>query len=247
MTTPMLEVERLTVSYNTPDNVVVAEASFTVSGPGLIGIIGPNGAGKSTLIKAIVGAITPDAGAVRVVGQTGRAALAALTYVPQRGAVDWDFPVTVRDVVEQGRWGQRGLLGRLTSEDRDLIDGALERVGLTALASRQIGELSGGQQQRVFLARALAQRGQVYLLDEPFVGVDAATEAAIIAVLRELREQGRAILVVHHDLSTAPGYFDEILLLNRSVVAWGPTREVFTRELLQRAYGGKLAVLPEAL
>jgi manganese/zinc/iron transport system ATP- binding protein len=242
MSGPMLRVEGLTVAYDR--DAVVRDVSFSVEGAGIVGIIGPNGAGKSTMIKAIVGAQAARAGRVEVMGKVGEEALRAITYVPQRSAVDWDFPVTVRDVVAQGRWGRLGLLGRMRAEDVRAVDEALARVGLEALAGRQIGELSGGQQQRVFLARALAQQGQVYLLDEPFVGVDAATETAIVAVLRELREQGRAILVVHHDLSSVAEYFDQVLLMNGELVAFGPTAQVFTREQLQRAYGGRLTVLP---
>jgi len=239
---PKLKVAGLTVAYD--KGPVVEDVSFEVAEPGIIGIIGPNGAGKSTMIKAIVGAQPMRAGHVSVMGLEGREGRAKLTYVPQRSAVDWDFPVTVRDVVTQGRWGKLGLFGRMSAEDRRAVDEALARLGLDALANRQIGELSGGQQQRVFLARALAQRGDVYLLDEPFVGVDAATEAAIVEVLGELRAAGRAIMVVHHDLSSVADYFDSVLLMNRTIIAFGPTADVFTGEHLQRAYGGKLAVLP---
>ncbi len=238
-----LEIKNLTVSYDR--GPVVKDVGFSV-GPGdLVGVVGPNGAGKSTMIKAMVGAHTPDAGEISVFGDTGKAATRRITYVPQRGAVDWDFPVTVRDVVVQGRYGHAGLLGRFSKEDRRLIDESLDMVGITDLSNRQIGELSGGQQQRVFLARALAQQGDVYLLDEPFVGVDAATESAIVDVLRNLRDEGRAVLVVHHDLSTVREYFDQVLLLNCELIAFGPTSEVFTEELLQKTYGGRLTVLDQ--
>ncbi|QDG54494.1 metal ABC transporter ATP-binding protein [Persicimonas caeni] len=238
-----LEVNNLTVSYDR--GPVVRDVSFEVDKGDLVGIVGPNGAGKSTMIKAMVGAHDPDAGRISVLGDTGKKATRRITYVPQRGAVDWDFPVTVRDVVVQGRYGHVGLLGRFSKKDRHLIDESLEMVGITDLQDRQIGELSGGQQQRVFLARALAQKGDVYLMDEPFVGVDAATEKAIVDVLRKLRDEGRAVMVVHHDLSTVREYFDKVLLMNGDLIAFGPTERVFSQKLLQKTYGGKLTVLSQ--
>jgi manganese/zinc/iron transport system ATP- binding protein len=238
-----LDVKDLTVSYDREP--VVRHVDFEVERGDLVGIVGPNGAGKSTMIKAMVGAHDPDAGSITVLGDSGKKATRRITYVPQRGAVDWDFPVTVRDVVTQGRYGHVGLLGRFSKEDRRLIDEAIAMVGISDLKDRQIGELSGGQQQRVFLARALAQKGDVYLLDEPFVGVDAATETAIVDVLRALRDEGRAVLVVHHDLSTVREYFDKVLLMNGELIAFGPTEEVFTEALLQKTYGGRLTVLEQ--
>jgi manganese/zinc/iron transport system ATP- binding protein len=235
-----LSVKDLTLSYDAEP--VVEHVSFEVPQGALVGVLGPNGAGKSTLIKAIVGALRPDAGDIEVLGTQGKQALRRLTYVPQRGSVDWDFPVTVRDVVTQGCLGRVGLLGRISGEEKRIVDEALERVAMTELADRQIGALSGGQQQRVFLGRALAQRGDVYLLDEPFVGVDARTESAIIDVLRMLRDEGRTLLVVHHDLSTVREYFDHVLLLNKRLIAFGPTSEVFLADTLQHAYGGRLAI-----
>ena len=236
-----LEVDNLTVSYDR--GPVVRQVDFAVDPGDLVGIVGPNGAGKSTMIKAMVGAHEPDSGTINVFGDTGKAATRRITYVPQRGEVDWDFPVTVRDVVVQGRYGHMGLLGRFSREHREIVDESLQMVGIRELEDRQIGELSGGQKQRVFLARALAQQGDVYLLDEPFVGVDAATEKAIVDVLRRLRDEGRAVLVVHHDLSTIREYFDKVLLMNVDLIGYGPTDEVFTEALLQRAYGGRLTVL----
>ncbi len=237
--TAALEVTNLTVAYD--EEPVVEGVSFEVARGRLVGIVGPNGAGKTTMIKAIMDAIPPVSGAVSVGGSTGRAGRRKLIYVPQRASVDWDFPLTVRDVVMQGRYGELGLLRRPRDEDRRRVAEGLSKVGISDLAERQIGELSGGQQQRVFLARALAQEGEVYLMDEPFQGVDAATESAIIDVLRTLREMDRTVLVVHHDLSTVSDYFDEVLLLNKRLVAQGPTSEVFTPDLLQKTYGGKLA------
>ncbi len=240
---PALSVRDLTVSYDSEP--VLEGVSFTVGTGRLVGVVGPNGAGKSTMIKAIVGTLPVDSGDVEVLGERGKKALRKITYVPQRGSVDWDFPVTVLDVVNQGRYGHLGLLGRMTADDRRVVADAISKVGLQDLARRQIGELSGGQQQRVFLARALAQRGDVYLMDEPFVGVDAATESAIVEVLRELRDSGRTVLVVHHDLATAPEYFDSILLLNKELIAFGDTHDVFTRDHLQHAYGGRLAIFED--
>lgn len=236
-----LEVENLTVSYGR--GPVVEQLGFALDKGDLVGIVGPNGAGKSSLIKAMVGALTPDSGTIRVMADSGKKATRRITYVPQRGEVDWDFPVTVEDVVTQGRYGKVGLLGRFSREDRDLIAEAIELVGIGDLKKRQIGELSGGQQQRVFLARALAQQGDIYLLDEPLVGVDATTESAIVDVLRNLRDADKSVMVVHHDLSTAREYFDKVLLMNRELIAFGPVEEVFTPELLQKTYGGRLTVL----
>lgn len=241
--TTALSVRGLTVAYE--EQPVLRDISFDVEPGRLVGIVGPNGAGKTTMIKAIMDALPTISGEVEIVGKSGKKGRRQLVYVPQRASVDWDFPLTVRDVVTQGRYGSVGLLGRFGSDDRRRVAEALEKVGITDLSDRQIGELSGGQQQRVFLARALAQDGEVYLMDEPFQGVDAATESAIIDVLRALREDGHAVLVVHHDLSTIRDYFDELILLNRDLIAQGPTAEVFTAELLQRAYGGKLAVFSD--
>jgi len=236
----VLKVSGLTIAYDREP--VVLDFSFEVMPGQLVGIVGPNGAGKSTMIKSLVGSIEADVGQVWVKGIEGRKSRRLLTYVPQRGSVDWDFPVTVYDVVKQGRYGKLGLLGRMSKKDRAIVDDALEKVAMQDFAGRQIGELSGGQQQRVFLARALAQQGDIYLLDEPFTGVDAKTEAAIVDVLRELRDQGAAVMVVHHDLSTVGEYFDTVMLMNKRLIAMGPTAEVFSKENLQKTYGGKLAI-----
>ena len=228
------------------DEPVLWDVDLAVPEGVLMAIVGPNGAGKTTMIKAMMEATPRVAGTVRVLGKSGKEARRLMVYVPQRASVDWDFPLTVSDVVMQGRFGTLGLLRRPSAADRDRVAAAMDEVNIANLASRQIGELSGGQQQRVFLARALAQEGEIYLMDEPFQGVDAATETAIIAVLRELRTQGKTVLVVHHDLSTVRDYFDDLLLLNVSLVACGPTDEVFTPALLQKAYGGKLAMFDGA-
>jgi manganese/zinc/iron transport system ATP- binding protein len=239
-----LSVRGLTVAYD--DTPAVDDLSFEVEVGRLVGIVGPNGAGKTTTIKAIMGALPIRSGEVEVLGRRGKAALEELVYVPQRASVDWDFPLTVRDVVMQGRYGSLGLLRRPRKADHQRVDAALNKVAIADLAQRQIGELSGGQQQRVFLARALAQDGRVYLMDEPFQGVDATTEAAIIEVLRTLRAAEKTVLVVHHDLSTVKAYFDEVLLLNVGLIAYGETETVFTPDQLQKAYGGRLALFGDA-
>jgi manganese/zinc/iron transport system ATP- binding protein len=239
-----LQISDLRVSYDR--EVAVDSLSFSVERGDLVAIVGPNGAGKSTLIKAVVGAQPIDAGRISVCGRTGDDAVESVTYVPQHGDIDWEFPVTVEDVILQGRYGSMGLLGRMSDEDQRLVDEAVEAVDVGDLLERQIGELSGGQRQRVFLARALAQKGEVYLLDEPFVGVDAATERAIADVLRQLSAEGRAVLVVHHDLSTIREYFDKVLLMNASLVAFGAVDEVFTRDNLQETYGGHLTMLEQS-
>jgi manganese/zinc/iron transport system ATP- binding protein len=240
---PPLEIHDLTVAYH--QKPVLWGVDAVVPAGQLIGIVGPNGAGKSTLIKACMGLVPAASGWVRFFGGPLSAAATRVGYVPQRESVDWDFPVSVLDVVLMGRYGRLGLLRRPGAADRAVAHACLDKVGLRPFADRQISQLSGGQQQRVFLARALAQEADLYFMDEPFAGVDAATESAIIAVLREMRDAGRTLLVVHHDLTTARAYFDRLLLLNLNVVAFGPTREVFTPELLQRTYGGRLTLLSE--
>lgn len=240
---PPLEIHDLTVAYHQKPVLWGVDAVFPAGQ--LVGIVGPNGAGKSTLIKACMGLVPAASGWVRFFGGPLSAAPTRVGYVPQRESVDWDFPVSVMDVVLMGRYGRLGLLRRPGASDRAVARACLDKVGLRPFADRQISQLSGGQQQRVFLARALAQEADLYFMDEPFAGVDAATEAAIIAVLREMRDAGRTLLVVHHDLTTARAYFDRLLLLNLNVVAFGPTTEVFTPELLQRTYGGRLTLLSE--
>ncbi len=241
-TTP-LEIHDLTVAYH--KKPVLWGVDLELPAGQLIGIIGPNGAGKSTLIKACMGLLPKQSGWVKVFGQSLKDAPNRVGYVPQRESVDWDFPVNVMDVVLMGRYGRLGLMRRPGKEDREIARECLDRVKLLPYANRQISNLSGGQQQRVFLARALAQQADLYFMDEPFAGVDAATEAAIVTVLGELRDQGKTLLVVHHDLPTARSYFDSLLLLNMNVVAFGPTEEVFNAENLQKTYGGRLTILSE--
>ena len=240
---PPLEIHDLTVSYH--KKPVLWGVDLEVPKGKLIGIVGPNGAGKSTLIKAAMGLLPLNSGWVKVFGQPVRRNLRRVGYVPQRESVDWDFPVSVMDVVLMGRYGRLGLLRRPTRDDREKARECLEKVKLLPYANRQISNLSGGQQQRVFLARALAQESDLYFMDEPFAGVDAATEAAIIELLHELKERGKTLLVVHHDLPTARSYFDMLLMLNMRVVAFGETSQVFNQDLLQKTYGGRLTILSE--
>ncbi|MFN0051263.1 MAG: metal ABC transporter ATP-binding protein [Planctomycetales bacterium] len=241
---PPIEIHDLTVSYD--KRPVLWNIDVALPEGQIIGVVGPNGAGKSTLIKAILGLIPADSGWVRIFGEPLSRQRRLVGYVPQRESVDWDFPVTVRDVVLMGTYGRLGLFRRPGRGEYECCQRCLAQVGMEAYADRQISQLSGGQRQRVFLARALAQESRIYLLDEPFVGVDAATEGAIIELLRTMRSEGRTLLVVHHDLHSAAEYFDSILLLNGRLVAYGPTRDVFTPALLQTTYGGRLTILSEA-
>lgn len=241
MNPPALELHDLTVSYDRKP--VLSGITTVIPQRSLCAIIGPNGAGKSTLIQAVMGLLPVPRGRVRIFGGPLDDCRRRVAYVPQRSSVDWDFPVSVSDVVLMGRYGRLGLFRRPGAHDRAVAGAALEKVQMSAFADRQIAQLSGGQQQRVFLARALAQEADLYLMDEPFTGVDAATERAIVTLLQDLRSRGGTMVVVHHDLTTAPLYFDRLILLNQRLVAAGTTPEVFTQELLQRTFGGRLAVL----
>lgn len=236
-----IEVEQLNVSYF--ENIALEKVSVCFTPGQLIGIIGPNGAGKSTFIKAIMGLIPAEATTIRLLGQSMKEARTQVAYVPQRSAIDWDFPIRVIDAVLIGCFPQLGLFKRPTKHHRMHARSCLERVGMLDYADRQIGELSGGQQQRVFLARALAQEAHLLLLDEPFVGVDAGSEGVIIDLLRTLREEGKTIIVVHHDLSKAADYFDTLLLLNRRVISVGPPTDVLQPHIIEGAYGNPLTFL----
>lgn len=243
LSTLPLEIHDLTVAYT--KRPALYGIDLEVPQGSIVGVVGPNGAGKSTLIKAIMDLMPTASGWIKVFGKPFKKAVTRVGYVPQRESVDWDFPVNALDVVLMGRYGRLGLFRRPSKADKEIAMTCLEKVKMTPYAKRQISNLSGGQQQRVFLARALAQESDLYLMDEPFVGVDATTEAAIIEILRELQAHGKTLLVVHHDLTTAPEYFDRILLLNMRVVAYGKTEEVFTLDNLQNAYGGRLSILSE--
>jgi len=241
VTNPILEIHDLTVAYQRKP--VLWSVDLGVPAGVLAGIIGPNGAGKSTLIKAVMGLIPISSGYIKLFNQDLNHVRQRISYVPQRESVDWDFPASVFDVVMMGRYGKLGLFARPKQSDKDLVHAALEKVGMSSYSGRQISQLSGGQQQRVFLARALAQDADLYFMDEPFAGVDVATETAIIGLLKELRESGKTVLVVHHDLQTVTDYFDWTIMLNMKLVANGPASEVFTQENLQECYGGKLTIL----
>lgn len=235
-----IDVRHLTVSYGSMPALL--DVSLQIPAGKLVGVIGPNGSGKSTLIKSILGFTSPDVGEVRVFGTSADKAKGAVAYVPQRSSVDWDFPVTVRDVARMGRYGHVRWWQELTADDCRIADESLAMVRMTEYASRQIGQLSGGQQQRVFMARALAQGADVLLLDEPFAGVDAATEHAILDVLQRSKEAGRTLVVVHHDLATAGRYFDLLILLKQRVYAFGPPAAVLQPDLLSEIYEGHLQV-----
>ena len=238
---PAVEVTDLTVAYR--ERPVLWDIDLTVPTGCLMAILGPNGAGKTTLLKAILGLVAPAAGQVLIHGASYASQRRLVGYVPQRGSVDWDFPTTVLDVVKMGRYGDLGWMRRPGRREAELAMAALEKVGMTDFASRQISELSGGQQQRVFLARALVQDARVYFMDEPFQGVDARTERAIVVLLKELRAEGRTVIVVHHDLQTVSEYFDWVTLLNVRRIASGPVSEAFTEENLRLCYGGRVEFL----
>jgi manganese/zinc/iron transport system ATP- binding protein len=238
---PALEITDLTVAYS--DKPVLWDVDLSVPQSTLMAIVGPNGAGKTTLIKAALGLVRPAAGQTLIYGRPYAEQRRLVGYVPQRGSVDWDFPTSVLDVVMMGRYANLGWLRRPGRRERELAMAALEQVRMTDFAQRQISQLSGGQQQRVFLARALVQDAQIYFMDEPFQGVDAVTERAIIAILRDLRAAGKTVVVVHHDLQTVAEYFDWVTLINVRRIAAGPVSEVFTEANLRTTYGGRIAFL----
>ncbi|MEX2570721.1 MAG: metal ABC transporter ATP-binding protein [Gemmatimonadota bacterium] len=242
--TPAIEVRDLTVAYR--DRPVLWDVDVDVPAGILMAIVGPNGAGKTTLIKSILGLVEPAAGQILVDGEPYAARRRSIAYVPQRGSVDWDFPTNVLDVVMMGLYGRMGWLRRPGRNEREIARRALEKVAMVDYADRQISQLSGGQQQRVFLARALVQDASIYLMDEPFQGVDATTERAIVRLLQELRSEGNTVVVVHHDLQTVPEYFDWVLLLNVRRIAAGEVDEVFTDENLRATYGGRVPYLRRA-
>ena len=240
-----LEIDQLSVGYDR--NTVLWDVSCSIPKGVMMCILGPNGAGKSTLFKAALGLIRPFSGKIDFFGAPLETSRSRIAYVPQRESVDWDFPITALDVVLMGRYGRLGVFRKLRKADREAARHALELVGMTAYADQQIGELSGGQQQRLFLARALVQNPDMFLLDEPFAGVDLATEKILIDLLKKLSSQGKTILVVHHDLPTVPQYFDWALLLNMHLIACGPLSEVFHRENLLKTYGKTAPLFAEAI
>lgn len=240
---PVLEIHDLTVTYD--KKPVLWGIDLTVPKGSLVGIIGPNGAGKSTLIKAIMGLTDISSGYCRLFNEPLDVVRDRISYVPQRESVDWDFPISAIDVVLMGRYGKLGLFKRPRKADKEAALDCLKQVGMLPFKDRQISQLSGGQQQRVFLARSLAQRADLYFMDEPFAGVDASTEKSIIETMQSMSSKGKTVVVVHHDLQTVQKYFDWVILLNTRLVASGPIEDVFTEELLDETYGGKLSLLSE--
>lgn len=241
---PVLDVHDLTVAYHRKP--VLWDVDWVLERPALVAVVGPNGAGKSTLIKAVLGLVPLASGSVRVFGEPVDRSRRRIGYMPQRESVDWDFPVSVLDVVLMGTYGTLGWFRRPGRAERAWAMECLSDVGLADLAARQIGQLSGGQQQRTFMARSLAQRADVYFMDEPMAGVDAATERIIFRLLERLRKDGKTVVAVHHDLRTVSDYFDWTVLLNMRLVASGPVATTFTQENLRRTYGGRLEILDAA-
>lgn len=240
-----LTINQLTVNYD--KTAVLWDITLSIPPGHLVGIIGPNGAGKSTLIKAALGLLEPIAGKVDFFDLPLKLARERIAYVPQRESVDWDFPITVRELVLMGRYGRLGLMRWVRRADREAADRYLEMVGMAAYGERQINQLSGGQQQRVFIARALLQEADVYFMDEPFAGIDLASESVIMELLRSLRAKGKTIFVVHHDLNTVESYFDWLIMLNLRLVACGPVSRVLTPDLLNLTFGKSYALLDTAL
>lgn len=240
----VIAVRDLTVAYN--ESPVLWDVDLDIEPRRIAAIVGPNGAGKSTMLKAILGLVPIAAGSVRVFGTDLAQVRSRIAYIPQRGSVDWDFPTDALDVVTMGRYGRVGWFRRPGAADRRIAEDALAQVGMSAFARRQISQLSGGQQQRVFLARALAQEADLYLMDEPFAGVDAVTELAIVEILRDARDNGKTVIAVHHDLQTVPEYFDNVALLNVQMIAAGPVPSVFTESNLKATYAAAAPVLEPA-
>ena len=243
MSLTAVEIHNLTVTYDR--RPVLWDIDFSLPAGHLIGVVGPKGSGKTTLLKSIMQLIPSSSGYIRLFDQPLEEVRHRISYVPQRESVDWDFPVSVRQVVRMGRYRRGNLLRRLSAQDKALADHAIEQVGMTAFADRQISQLSGGQQQRVFIARSLAQEADLYFMDEPFAGVDAASEDAILKLLSSMKEAGKTVVIVHHDLQTARSFFDWMVLLNTRLIKAGVTKEVFTSQNLQEAYGGQLTILSQ--
>ena len=237
----VVKTVNLTISYH--KRPAIKGINLAVESGSIVGVIGPNGAGKSTLFKGILGLLPADTGEVEIFGTSVNESLQRVTYVPQKEQFDWDFPINVFDLVMMGRYTHMSYFGRPSENDKKIVKESLEKIGMGNHASTQIKNLSGGQQQRVFLARALAQESELLFLDEPFVGVDAKTEEVILQLMKELKSQGKTIMIVHHDLAKIRDYFDKLALINQTLVAYGDTEKVFTQELINRTYGGKLTIL----
>jgi manganese/zinc/iron transport system ATP- binding protein len=240
---PIIELHNLTVVYH--NKPAIWNVDYTLPHGQMIGIMGANGSGKTTMLKALMGLVKSSSGYVRIFGQDLDKVREKVAYVPQRSAVDWDFPASVFDVVLMGRYKPSNIFKRSSKHDKEIAMECIHKVQLDKFVNRQISQLSGGQQQRVFIARALAQEAELYLLDEPFAGVDVTTENAIITLLKEMKEKGKTVVVVHHDLQTAPEYFDWLVLMNTRLIASGKMLDVFTLEILNEVYGGKLNILTQ--
>lgn len=236
-----LEVKNLTVSYS--NKIVLTDVNFSMGSGKLVGIIGPNGSGKSTLMKAVLNLTAKDSGEVRIEEKPIEKVRENIAYIPQRSNIDWDFPILVRDTVLLGTYPKLGLFKRPKAKEKKIAEEALKKVGMEDFADKQIGELSGGQQQRIFLARSLAQNADIFFMDEPFVGIDIHSEEIIINILKELRDQGKTLFVIHHDLTKVEDYFDELILVNKELVAAGAVSDVFTPELMERTFNAPLTVL----
>ncbi|MEE9371483.1 MAG: metal ABC transporter ATP-binding protein [Saprospiraceae bacterium] len=236
-----IQVKGVNISYERKR--VLSNIYLDIEQGYIYGVIGPNGAGKSTLFKTILGLIEPNSGSVTVLDNDITKARKRVAYVPQKDGVDWDFPATVYDIVQMGRYPHKKVLQKLNGNDHAITQEALEKVGMTEYSKRQIGALSGGQQQRVFIARALCQQADIFLLDEPFVGVDITTEHKTIDILKELTQQNKTVMIVHHDLATADNYFDKVILLNQRLIAYGDTSKVFTKENIAKTYASQLNIL----
>ncbi|OGN62509.1 MAG: hypothetical protein A3F09_05500 [Chlamydiae bacterium RIFCSPHIGHO2_12_FULL_49_11] len=240
-----VEVENISVAYD--DKPVVWNVSFSLPKGAILGIVGPNGAGKSSLIKALVGLVKPQSGSVRFSGKSFEQAYKSVAYVGQRASVDWNFPITAIEVVLMGAYVQKRWWFSPSVEQKMRSHALLDRLGILPYAHKEIRNLSGGQQQRLFIARALMQKAEVYIFDEPFVGIDSATEEVLVGIFAELRKEGKTIIIVHHDLASVQAYFDYLLLLNRRPIAFGPVQEVFTKEALMATYGTQSRIFEEVI
>jgi len=240
---PVIELHNATVTYQSKP--AIWNVDYQIPEGKMVGVIGPNGSGKTTMLKATMGLIPLSSGFAKLFGKDLEEVRHKIAYVPQRSSVDWDFPANVFDTVLMGRYRKHNLFSRTTKHDKEIAWDALKKVHLESFAKRQIAQLSGGQQQRVFIARALAQQAELYLLDEPFAGVDATTENTIINLLKEMNQEGKSIVVVHHDLNTVSKYFNWLVMMNTRLIASGPTEEIFTTQILQNTYGGRLNILSQ--
>lgn len=236
-----IDVENLSVSY--ANKKAIEDVNFSIKQGRLVGIVGPNGAGKSTLVKGMLDLEKKDSGTVEIFGKELDEIRKEIAYIPQRADIDWDFPILVNNTVLLGRYPRLGLFNRPSSEDKKIASEALKKVGMEEFAEKQIGQLSGGQQQRVFVARSLAQEASIFFLDEPFVGVDIKSEEIIINILKELRDEGKTIFVIHHDLTKLENYFDDIIVINKYIYGAGPVKEIFTTERMEKAFQAPLSVL----